>query len=203
MDDNNYSDIKKHIPLSSNVYTFCIIMNRIGFDLENSYFYVFGSNVQNVMHIGSSDATSTLCIYANDDKNAASYHVGVDASDPPLFWIGKQISGVDDNYIYNPRFYIRDNNVGIGISDPQYPLDIHGDMRVTGQLIQEGNSTSIQTDLVAVNNIIGGTTLGINMNNTNMYNLGAVTTNGLQTHAMNDTMHVQYMQTTGMKNSIG
>lgn len=193
----SYSDIKTLPSLSSNADHIARNMtNRIGFDLENSEFYVYGSNTSNVMTIGSSLASSIIKLYAGGNSNTA-YNIGV--NNPPLqLWIGQT----------QPCFYIKDNNIGIHNPIPEVALDIVGDLRISGNLLQSGTNTSIQTDLVAVNNISAATSSGINFTDTPLYNVGSlqvnsnVTTNGIEIQKMNGTQHLRYLQKTGVRSSL-
>ena len=103
--------------------------NKIGFDLENSYFYIHGSNVRDVMSVGSSLATSVVSLYAANNSNIG-FHVGVDAY-PPRLWCG-EIGNTA------PTLYISDGKVGIGInfSDSVLyniaSLDVNSGMTVRG-----------------------------------------------------------------------
>lgn len=115
-------------------------MNSVGFDLHQGYFYVRGSNVENVARFGSTLPSSSIRLYVNDDSNACM-HLGVDNPDNPVFWIGKDAE---------PQFYIRgtDGFIGIGTSDPKYAVDVHGDIHITGQLVQEQSNVIIFSETV-------------------------------------------------------
>lgn len=117
-------------------------MNHVGFDLHQGYFYIRGSNVENVARFGSTLPTSTISMYMNDDSNQSMY-LGVMGSNDPVFYIGKTSNA--------PTFYVRgsDGYVGIGTSSPRYPLDISGDLFLSGQLRQQGSNVVIYTETVS------------------------------------------------------
>lgn len=117
-------------------------MNQVGFDLHQGYFYIRGSNVENVARFGSTLPTSAISLYMNDNSNQCMY-LGVMNSNNPVFWVGKGSN--------EPSFYIRgsDGYVGIGTSDPRYPLEISGDVFLSGQLRQQGSNVVIYTETVS------------------------------------------------------
>lgn len=117
-------------------------MNQVGFDLHQGYFYIRGSNVENVARFGSTLPTSAISLYMNDDSNQCMYF-GVTDSNDPTFWIGKASN--------QPSFYVRgsDGYVGIGTSQPRFPVDIAGDLYLSGQLRQAGCNVVIYTETVS------------------------------------------------------
>lgn len=117
-------------------------MNHVGFDLHQGHFFIRGSNVENVARFGSTLPTSAISLYINDNSNEAMY-LGITNSNNPTFFIGK-----DSN---QPQFFIRgsDGYVGIGTSTPRYPLDISGDLFLSGQLRQSGSNVVIFTESVS------------------------------------------------------
>lgn len=98
--------------------------------------------MENVARFGSTLPTSAISLYMNDDSNQCMY-IGVTNSNNPTFWIGRDID--------QPSFYIRgsDGYVGIGTSQPRSPVDIAGDIFISGQLRQEGSNLVIFTETVA------------------------------------------------------
>lgn len=157
-------------------------MNSIGFDLNDAYFYVHGSNYGNIARFGSSQACTTISVYTGDNSNI-SYHIGVDDPDDPVLWIGKQLG--TDNYCITPNFYIRglDGNVGIGTSQPQYSIDVWGDIHVTGQLYQKTSNIVILTETVSAtlnttDFLSSCNEAGINVTNTPLSNIREIQVNG-------------------------
>lgn len=184
---------------------------RIGFDLEGSHFYIHGSNITNVMSVGSTNDTTTLKLYANSDSNIA-YHLGLDATDPPLFWIGRQVgSSPSSPYepVINPALFIKNSKVGIQTPDPISTLDVRGDISLTGRIITSGSNSTIQSESINTSVISGlGSNNGIDFNNSKLYNIQSVnvstdvTTGGVQRHIMNETQHLQALQSSGLISSV-
>lgn len=177
--------------------------NRVGFDLNNAHFYVYGSNVENVMTVGSSLLRSTIRLYADANSNASS-DIGLDATTPPTLWLGNTL----------PVLYVKDNKVGINNPNPTYPLDVSGDMRLSGTIVQAGTNTSIVTQMVEsdhiqVNSISSGNSEGINFNGSSLYNISSITANSnitvnvFQQYLMNGTQQQQVMKTTGVLSTRG
>jgi len=121
-------------------------MNSVGFDLNDAFFYVHSSNTPNVARFGGTLPSSTISLYSDNDPSK-SYFLGVEQPDDPTFWIGK--SNVTTNDI-SRLLYIKSSTgyIGIGTSQPSYSMDIHGDIRITGQLVQEGCNVIITTQTV-------------------------------------------------------
>lgn len=160
-------------------------MNSIGFDLEDSFFYVHGCNVGNIAQFGSTLTPSTIGLYTANDSNLA-YHWGVEGSNDPVFWIGKQL-GMDPILhmpIVAPNFFIRGDtgNIGIGTDQPKYSLDVHGDIHITGQLFQKQSNVIILSELVqaTVNQtdfLTSSNADGIDFTDTRIYNVESAQVN--------------------------
>ncbi len=54
---------------------------------------------------------------------------------------------IDNLHDFNPELFVKDGAVGLGTSDPQYPLDVIGDIRATGSVYYGGSTGS--TDGIA------------------------------------------------------
>lgn len=183
---------------------------RVGFDLESAHFYIHGSNITNVMSLGSTNLTNTLKLFANGDSNMA-YHLGMDATNPPLFWIGRQIgSSPSSPYepVISPTMYIKNSRVGILSPDPVSALDVRGDIYITGRLLSSSSNSSIQSEIINTNAIESGSNVGIDFRASKIYNIqsadvnGDITTGGVQRHVMNGTQHIQALQSSGLISSI-
>ncbi len=175
-------------------------MNSIGFDLEDSFFYVHGCNVGTIAQFGSTLTPSTIGLFTANDSNLA-YHWGVEGSNDPVFWIGKQLS-MDPIYhmpVVAPNFFIRgnDGNVGIGTDRPMYSLDVHGDIHITGQLFQKQSNVIILSELVqaSVNStdyLTSSNADGIDFTNTSIFNIGEA--------QFNDTIYTSNLVVYGGRN---
>lgn len=170
------------------------MVNKVGFDLDNSYFYIHGSNIRDVVKISSTEQESVIQLFANSDSNAC-YNIGVNAAKPPAMWIG--YGGLQDC-----SMSIQNSCVGIQTHLPEYTLDVHGDMHITGELIQSGSNSAINTNLMNVNNISGNSNI-INFNDTNLVDIGSLHIKGLQRQVMNDTQHIQSLASTGIVDTGG
>lgn len=185
--------------------------NKIGYDLESTHFYIHGSNLTNVMSIGSSEKTNTLKIYANNNSNQA-YHIGLDATNPPLFWIGRQIGeSLSSPYepVVSPTLYIKNSRVGIQTPDPVCALDVRGDLFITGRLLTNttGSNNAFESDIISTGAITSTSNAGIDFNNSKIFNIQTaninsdVTLGGVQRHVMNGTQHIQALQSSGLISS--
>jgi hypothetical protein len=120
--------------------------NSVGFDLNDAYFYVNTSNVENVARFGSTLPSSAISIYTGADTST-SYVIGVENPIDPMLWIGRQssTSNTADKLLY---IHAQSGFVGVGTSMPRYAMDIFGDIHITGQLVQEGCNIIINTETI-------------------------------------------------------
>jgi hypothetical protein len=149
-------------------------MRSVGFDLDNSFFYVHGSNIDDVAKFGTNTNDASITLYTNNNSNTHGFKLGVFGATPaPTFWIGSNA----------PQLSINGNNVGIGTSQPAYTLDIHGDMRVTGRSYQtEAISSLVVQSTTHASDFISSLNNGtINFTNTPLSNINSLDVNGQTT----------------------
>jgi hypothetical protein len=109
--------------------------------LSNQYFFSNASNndvviytttpSQNIL-IGTSNSTSALLINSNNISVANNINFGGILLNNGIPYVGTQWSNNGAN------IYIVTSNVGVGKSNPTFPLDVTGDLNFTGTLRQSG-----------------------------------------------------------------
>lgn len=112
---------------------------RLDKDADNPVQF-YSATRSNVVNIGSGGQSSTLGIYVGNNPNTA-YYIGVDNPSDPRLWIGRN----DNKLVW---INAQSGYVGVGTDNPRYPMDVFGDMHLSGQLVQEGSNVILTTQTV-------------------------------------------------------
>ena len=113
----------------------------ITFDPTNSAdditFGILGSNQSYVAQFGSTTSNTFMGIYANDPYSNTGYILGVSNVNvtTPIF----QISLMSSNGTVGSNLVLRNNLAGINTLNPNYTLDVNGDINFVGALYQSGS----------------------------------------------------------------
>lgn len=93
-----------------------------------------------IAQFGSGISSSVIGLYINNNSNNP-YYIGVENSNNPMLWIGRN---------NNKLLWINAQTgfIGVGTNNPQFSMDISGDMRLSGQLYQEGNNAVLTTQTI-------------------------------------------------------
>ena len=149
---NNRLSVANDVSLNSNLYV------GGNTNLSNQ---LFVNDVSNNIGINTSNPQFTLDVSGNVNIN--NKLITKDASFNGYLYVNNDTSlngnlYVGGNVNLSNQFYINDasNTIGINTSNPQYSLDISGNLRVTGNII---NSSLSQNDISLNGNLyVGGTT---------------------------------------------
>lgn len=158
--------------------------NHLGFELYNSHFYINTSNSQETARLGGDNDGQYLRLY-NRNQIDYSYVIGVTRS-PPVLSIGKvDACCTDDRIIISPET----TRVGIGNTNPQYTLDVTGDINLTGNLIYPGSNIVVNTTIYELSKVSASNqAASLDFNDTSINDVFSIETKHLRVeNIFNDT----------------